>query len=404
MARLLEHDSLDLLRHHGVPVPAYAVAETPGEAASALARLGGRAVLKALVPAGRRGKAGAVQAVSSPEEARSQAERILRMRVGHFPVRRLIAMEALDIRRELFLSVTFDPRHKSPLVLFCAEGGVEVEEIAAERPEKLLELPVDITRGLAAHQAAGLAGRAGLARPLALACGRAMCALYDLFRARDCRMVEVNPLAEIEGGRLVAASGVVDLDEQALYRQPDLAGRLGDEEGNGWRPLTPLEREMRAIDAADPHVGAIRFGEMEGDIGFMVSGGGYGLTALGQLLKEGGRPACTFDITPGRFEEKMYRAVKAVLRKPGLKGLVLAGNVSNFARVDIRVAGIVRALKEADLDFGKFPVVIRYAGPGAEEARRLIAQVPGVEWHEEDFSLEDLCRRIVERAYGRAGR
>ncbi|MEE9275455.1 MAG: ATP-grasp domain-containing protein [bacterium] len=402
MARLLEHDSLELLGRYGVPVPAYEVAGDPDEAAAALERLGGRAVLKALVPVGGRGKAGAVARVSGPEEARAEAARILGSVVRRFPVDRLLVMEALEIRREFFLSITFDPAHRGPLVLFSAEGGIEIEELAAERPEAILELPVDITRGLGVYQGLDLAERAGLDGPAALQAGEAMAALYTLFRAADCRMVEINPLAEVEGGRILAASGVVNLDEQALFRHPGLAERASAAEGNGWRPLTPLEEEMREIDAIDPHVGAIRFAEMDGDIGFMVTGGGYSLTSLAQLIEEGGRPACTFDITPGRYEEKMYRAVRAVLSIPRLKGLLIAGNVSNFTRVDIKAAGVARALKEAGRDYGEFPVVIRFAGPGVEEARRLIAEVPGVDWHEEGFSLEDAARRIVERAYGRA--
>ncbi|MEK6710646.1 MAG: ATP-grasp domain-containing protein [Nitrospinota bacterium] len=400
MARLLEHDSLELLERHGVAVPARALASSPEEAASAAARLGGRAVLKALVPVGKRGKAGAVKLVSSPGEARAEAARILGMTVRRFPVRRLLAVEALAIRREFFLSLTFDWRTKSPLLLFCAEGGMEVEEIAARRPDRLLELPIDITQGLSPADALGLARRAGLAGEIAGAAARAMGGLYGLFRARDCRMAEVNPLAELEDGRLVAASCALEVDDQALFRHPDLEEKLGEEQGNGWRPLTPLEKKVREIDALDPHVGAIRFSEMEGDIGFMASGGGYGLASLEEILRRGGRPACTFDITPGRYEEKMRRMVLAVLSKPGLKGLVLAANVSNFARVDVRVAGIVQGLKEAGRDYTKFPVLVRYAGPGAGEARRLVAEVPGVEWRGEDFSLEDVCRRIAERAYG----
>lgn len=404
MARLLEHDSLDLLKRHGVAVPAYSLASSPDEAAAAAGRLGGRAVLKALVPVGKRGRAGAVRLAASPDEARREAARILGMTVRNFPVRRLLVMEALDLKRECFASITFDWRTKAPLLLFCAEGGVDVEEIAAARPGRLLELPIDIVEGLSYPDALDLAARGGLPEPLAAEAARAMCALYIVFRTCDCRTAEVNPLAELADGRLVAASCALELDGQALFRHPDLEARLGEEQGNGWRPLTPLEKTMREIDAIDPHVGAIRFSELEGDIGFMVSGGGYGLTSLGEILRLGGRPACTFDITPGRYEEKMRRAVLAVLAKPGLRGLVLASNVSNFARVNVRVAGIVQGLKDAGMDYTKFPVLVRFAGPGVEEARRLIAEVPGVEWREADFSLEDLCRRIVERAYQGGGK
>ena len=401
LSRFLENDSLTLLNQGGVPVPKFEVCASADEAARALSRLGGRAIIKALVPVGKRGKAGAVKFAASEEEARACAGAILGMEVRRFPVERLIVMEALDIRREIFCSISFESARKCPLILFSAEGGVDVEELTLNHPDKLLEWPVNILKGLETSDAVALARRAGLSGDLADQIGRVVSAMYRVFCAHDCEMIEVNPLAELADGRLVAAAGVARIDEQALFRHPELAVKLGVEGGNGWRPLTPLELRMREIDAIDPCVGAIRFSELDGDIGFMVTGGGYGLSSLEALLRLGGKPATTFDITPGRYEEKMREAVKAVLSKPGLKGLALAGNVSNFTRVDVKTAGVVRALKEAALDYEKFPVVVRYAGPGVEEARRLIAEVPGLEWHEDEASIEDIAERIVARVRGR---
>ncbi len=212
MSRLLETDSLDLLAGHGVPVPEYTAAGTPEEAAAAVEKMGGKAVLKALVPTGKRGKAGAVKFVSSPSEARAEAGHILGLTVRHFPVSRLIVMEALDIRREFFLSITFDPSRRCPLVLFSPTGGVDIEEIVSERPDQLFELPVDITRGLEAYECVSFAESAGLEPGPALGCGRAIHAAYRAFRAADCRTIEVNPLAEIAGGQVIAGSGVAVLD------------------------------------------------------------------------------------------------------------------------------------------------------------------------------------------------
>jgi len=399
MSRLLENDSLDLLARHGVPVPAYGVAETPGEAASIAGKFGGRAVIKALVPAGKRGRAGAVRFVSSPGEAENEARRILGLTVRHFPVKRLIVMETLDIRREFFLSITLDPMRKSPVVLFSPTGGVDIEEIAAERPDQLFELPVDITRDLEVYQCIDFIETAGIESGLALRCARAVRSAYQAFRAADARMVEINPLAELADGNLVAGSAAVVLDEQAFFRQPELEKKLGEEQGNGWRPLTTLERTVREIDAIDPHACMIRFNELDGDIAFLISGGGYGLSAFEQIHREGGRPAMTFDITPGPFEEKMYRIVKAVYEMPGLRGMVLSANVSNFARVDRRVAGIVRALKELGIDYERFPVIVRYDGPGAEEGRKMMAEVPGAEMYGAETTIEEICKRIVERVH-----
>ena len=361
LARLLENDSLALLGEGGLPVPRFEVCSDTEETARAFERLGGSVVIKALVPVGKRGKAGAVKFADTADEARAHADTILGMEVRRFPVKKLIVMEALDIKREIFCSISFDAPRKCPLILFSAEGGVDVEELAEHHPDKLIEWPVNILEGLAVEDALELAQRAGLSGDLAEQVSRAVWAMYGVFCANDCEMIEMNPLAELADGRVVAAAGVVQLDAQALFRHPELEAKLGVEGGNGWRPFTDLEMRMREIDAIDPHVGAIRFSELDGDIGFMVTGGGYGLSSLEALLDSGGKPATTFDITPGRYEEKMRRAVKAVLTKPGIKGLLLAGNVSNFTRVDIKVAGVVRALKEAEIDFDKFPVIIRYA-------------------------------------------
>ena len=399
MSRLLENDSLALLSEGGLPVPRFEVCTDPEEAACASERIGGRVVIKALVPVGKRGKAGAVRFANSADEARAHAASILGMEVRRFPVHKVIVMEVLDIEREIFCSISFDATRKCPLILFSAAGGVDVEELVEHHPDKLIEWPVNILEGLRTEDALELTRFAGLSGERAEQVGRAVCAMYGVFCAHDCEMIEVNPLAALADGRVVAAAGVVQLDAQALFRHPELEAKLGVEGGNGWRPFTELEMRMREIDAIDPHVGAIRFSELDGDIGFMVTGGGYGLSSLEALLDSGGKPATTFDITPGRYEEKMRQAVKAVLSKPGIKGLLLAGNVSNFTRVDIKVAGVVRALREADLDFEKFPVIVRYAGPGVEEARRLIAEIPGVEWHEDEASIEHLAQRVVARSY-----
>jgi len=228
--------------------------------------------------------------------------------------------------------------------------------------------------------------------------GDLLARLYQAFRSCDARLVEINPLAVTRGGDVRPAAAVIDLDDQALFRQPELAARLGDDEGTGLRPFTPLERRIREIDRADPHTGAIRFLEFpDGDIGFMVTSGGAALTALGQLVALNGRPANAFDITAGQNEEKMYLTTRALLERPGLRGLIAGGNVKNFTRVDLQVRGIVRALRDAGVDPRRFPVILRFAGPGIEAAREVVRTLPGVELYEDETSLEDAVRRVVER-------
>jgi succinyl-CoA synthetase beta subunit/citryl-CoA synthetase large subunit len=394
---LLEHDALALLSQHGIAVAPYRVAATAAEAREAAQALGARVVVKALVPAGGRGKAGAVRRCGSAEEAEAAGGALLGMAVGRFPVERVLVSEALDIAREFFVSVTFDSMRRAPLLLFTAEGGVDVETLLAEAPGKLLQEPVDLLEGLPPYAARALCRRAGLSGRLLVEMGEALAALYRLFRATDARVVEVNPLALTGDGRLVAASAMVNVDDQALFRHPELGEAADPDRSNGWRPLTPLEREMRAIDRADPR-SAIRFNEFEdGDVGMMMTGGGSGLLSLDALLGAGGRPATTFDITAGDVEEKMYLATRAVLLRPGLRGLIVGGNISNFIPIDVKVRGVVRAIRELGIDPRRFPVVFRFAGPNVEVARELAASLPGVEFYDEAASIEDAVRRIAAR-------
>ncbi|HEY8370197.1 MAG TPA: ATP citrate lyase citrate-binding domain-containing protein, partial [Thermodesulfobacteriota bacterium] len=225
--------------------------------------------------------------------------------------------------------------------------------------------------------------------------------LYAVFRSVEARLLELNPLAVTADGALLPAAAVLDLDEQALFRHPEIAHRVTDEEGTGQRPFTPLERRVREIDRALPDGGAMRFLEFpDGDIACMITSGGAGLAVLGSLVALGGRPATAFDITPGPpgpMEEKLYRVTRAILERPGLRGLLAGGNVKNFTRVDVHVRAIVRALADGGVDARRFPVVLRFAGPGIEAAREAARGVPGLELYEDDTSLEQAVRRILER-------
>lgn len=398
MARLLEHDSLTLLAEASIRVPLWEVAASSAEAGTAAARLGRPVVVKALVPAGGRGKAGAIRFADGPTEAAQAAAGLLSRRVGEFPVRRVLVMERLVIAEEQFASLTFDPAQRGPVLLFSRKGGVDVEREASQAPDGLVRRAVNVTRGFRPFEGREVAAEAGVRGKAVAALGELLAALYRVFRECDARLVEMNPLAVTAGGDLLPAAVVIDLDDQALFRHPELVARLTEEEGTGFRPFTPLERRIREIDRTDPHTGQIRFLEFpEGDIAFMVTSGGAALTALGQLIALGGRPANAFDITAGQNEEKIYLATRALLRRPGLRGLIAGGNVKNFTRVDQQVRGIVRALHDEGVDPRRFPVVLRFAGPGVEEAREIAQSVPGLELYEDETSLEVAVRRIVER-------
>ena len=396
MARLLEHHALDLLKQVGVPVPPFRVVSTPEAAREAATRLGSPVVLKALIPVGGRGKAGAIRMAQTPGEAFDQAQELLGRTILNFPVRELLVSEEVSIAKEFFVSITFDSMSRKPVVLFSSLGGIDVETILEKDPEKLVQVPVDICVGLQPFQAREIAESAGLKGRILMETAQVLRGLYRVFRQFDAQTVEVNPLALTDEDRIVAPSAVVVIDDQALFRHPELAGIADPERTNGWRPLTDLARQIRDIVKTDAS-SAIRFNEFEeGDIAFMITGGGSGFLALDLIQRLGGKPATTFDITPGRVEEKMYLATKAILSRPGLKGMIAGGNITNFIPIDVKVRGVVRALKDLKVDPRKFPVVFRYAGPGVEAAKKMASELPGIEFYDAATSLEDAVRRIVE--------
>lgn len=397
MARLLESDALDLFNQAGITVPKFEVVSNPDEARQAVRDLGGSAILKALIPVGKRGKAGAIRLVETAQDAFAEANELLGNEFLNFRVEQLLVSEVIDIAAEFFVSVTFDSMSRKPVVLFSTLGGIDVEEILEREPDRLVERAVDIGLGLQTFMARDIAGQAGLTGRTLLETAGVLVRLYHVFKEVDGQTVEINPLAVTSDGDVVAPSGLVVIDDQALFRHPELADMVDVSLTNGWRPLTRLEQRMREINAIDDS-SSIRFNELgHGDIGFMVTGGGAGFLALDHVLRLGGKPATTFDITPGPVEEKMYLATKAILSKPGLKGLIVGGNISNFIPITVKVKGVMRALRELEVDPRKFPVVFRFAGPGTEESKGLAAEIPGIEYVDASGTLEDAVERIVER-------
>jgi len=396
MARLLEHHALNLLKEGGIAVPAFQVVSTSKDLVDVGNELGWPIVLKALIPVGGRGKAGAIKIARNADEGLKAAEELLGRTILNFPITRLLVGEAIAIDREFFVSITFDSMSRRPVVLFSSLGGMDVEAILAQDPERLLQSHVDISLGLQSFQAREIAEAAGLKGDLLIETAELLTRFYRIFRRLDAQTLEVNPLVLNSHGCLIAPSAVIVIDNQALFRHPELEGIADPDLTNGWRPLTQLEKEMRGIDRTDSG-SAIRFNEFEsGDIAFMMTGGGAGLLALDAINRLGGRVATTFDITPGRVEEKMYLATKAILSKPGLKGLIAGGNITNFIPIDVKVRGVMRALRELKIDPRKFPVVFRYAGPGVEVARRLAEELPGIVFFDASGSIEEAVEKIVE--------
>ncbi len=397
MPRVLEDKAKALLGDAGVPVPRGRSARTPAEAEKAARAVGRPVMVKALIPAGKRGKAGAILPADTPDDARGAARKLLGGVVHHFPVRRVLVEERIGIAQEWYLSISFDSASRGPIVMFSAEGGVEVETILEQSPGALKRLEVDVLEGLSEEacisflRACGVHGEALFrAAPIVQAC-------YALFCRTEARLLEVNPLVMSDGEKVLAAACVLDLDADALFRHPNLGALLDDGgSGDGWRPPTPLEARIAGIDARVPPLGTTRFREIDGgEIALLWSGGGGGLYLLDTMARLGGKPATAFDITPGPLEEKYFRIAKEILRMPHLRGALAGSNITSFSRVQLKVRAIVRAVEETGVDLARFPFVVRFAGAGGEEARRIARTCPGLQYLGAEATLEEAAERIV---------
>ena len=266
--KLHEYQAKELFSRYGIPVPAGSVARSPEEARLATQNQGGRAVLKAQVHAGGRGNAGGIKLVHSPQEAEETARSMLgkslvtrQTGAGGAPVYQLLVEEVAEIRQEAYLAITVDPEHRGPVVLVSAKGGMDIEEVASADPGEIPAEPVDPLLGLMPFQSRRLAQALGLSPDLVSDAGKAIGALYRLFIENDCSLVEINPLAVVGDGRLVALDAKVTVEDDSLFRHPGLRDLRDPEQED--------ELEARAADLDISYV------NLDGHVGCLVNGAGW---------------------------------------------------------------------------------------------------------------------------------
>ncbi len=369
-----EHAAKPLLAAAGIATPRGQVARTPDEASLAAQMLGGPAVVKAQVPAGKRGKAGGIALVASPEEARAAAERILGMEIGGHAVEKVLVEEQMVIVHELYVAVLNDSSTKGPLVMVSTAGGMDIEEIAARRPEGLLRFPVDIRKGI---DEATLAARL----PEIDGVGRAHLAdviqrLYHVYRNTDAELVEVNPLAATKDGRLVALDCKFIMDDSGVKRRAEIAAAGAPER------LTELEARAQAQ--------GLRYIELDGTVGVLANGAGLTMTTMDVIAHLGGRPANFLEIG-GEAYTLGKPALEIVLANPRVRSLVV-NFCGAFARTDVMVGGILDAW---DAVKPAVPVFFTIHGTGEDEAVALVRERLGLEPYER---MDDAVRAAVEAA------
>ena len=362
--KIHEYQAKRLLEQHGVPVPRGREASSPEEAAKIARELGTAVAVKAQIHAGGRGKAGGIRLANTPAEAYEAAAQMLGRRlVTHQtgPEGRLVRMvlveEALRPTRELYLSVVLDNSLAMPILMASDAGGVDIEEVAAQSPERIHRLPVDPAVGFQPFMGRQLGLAIGLRGEALKEAVTAMAGMYRLFVEKDCSLVEVNPLVVTEEGRLLAADAKVNFDDNALFRHPEVAALRDPHEED------PLEVQAQQM-------GISNYVRLSGDIGCVVNGAGLAMATMDAIKLAGGEPANFLDIGTVNNVERVVNSFRILTSDERVRA-ILINIFGGMARVDVIAEGIVRAYQEMDV---RVPVVVRLAGTNLEAGERILAQ------------------------------
>ncbi|MBK9927004.1 MAG: ADP-forming succinate--CoA ligase subunit beta [Anaerolineales bacterium] len=376
--KLHEYQSKTIFSKYGIPIPKGRVAATADEAKQIAEELGGRAVIKAQVLVGGRGKAGGVKVAKNSDEAANYAQQILAMEIKGLPVRKVLVDEAAAIATEIYFAITNDRAAKKPVMIASAAGGVDIEEVAAKTPEKIIKVHIDPLLGLRDYQARDIAASIDLPRELWRDFNKIASALWQVYKDTDAELAEINPLVITGDNKLVALDGKMLIDDNSLFRHADLA------------EIRDIDEEAPAETEARRH--GLSFIKLDGNIGCMVNGAGLAMTSMDIVKLFGGEPANFLDIGGGAGAEKVAAAMRIILSDPTVKA-VLFNIFGGITRCDEVARGILVAMDEVK---PKVPMVVRLVGTNAEEGRKLLENANMITAE----TLADAAKKAVAAAKG----
>ena len=374
MARIYEYQGKQLLKTVGVPIPQGRVVSTPGEAKKVAKEIGKSVAIKAQVWATGRFKAGGIQFAETPEEAERAAEKILNSEIKGLSVEKVLVEERLDVDKEFYIGVIVDNSYKvkAPVLVFCTEGGVDVEEVASRNPERIAKMVVDYLRGVELSDACSLLSKVNLNSD---EISKAVYRLYEAFKQYDARVAEINPLVLTKGGKVLAADCRITLDDNSIFRHPEFGIQVPRDME---REPTELDKIAWTIEEGDFR-GTGYFAQMvpkiegEGFIGFHGIGGGGAMLGASALINRGLKIADYADTSGDPPASKVYRVIKAVLSQP-VDGYILMGACLANQEQWHHAHGIVKILKEELKDRPGFPVLLLIAGNKERETHEILKQ------------------------------
>jgi succinyl-CoA synthetase beta subunit len=353
--KLHEYQSKNIFSRYNIPIPSGRIAASASEARQLCEELGGKVVIKAQVLVGGRGKSGGIRLVRSPEEAEEVTTQILSMKIKDLPVRKVLVDEAVSIQKEIYLGITNDRSKQKPVLIASSAGGVEIEEVAKKSPDQIAKLYIDPSLGMREYQIRDIALSIDLPRQFWRPFGEIAFALWKVYVDCDATLAEINPLVITAENHLVALDAKIVLDENGLFRHPELAD-FRDIDAEDWS-----ETQGRKF--------GVSFVKLDGQIGCMVNGAGLAMATLDIIKHLGGEPANFLDIGGGASSEKVAAAMRLILADPNVKAILI--NVfGGITRCDEVAKGLITAYDEVKPNV---PIVARLVGTNEEIARQILA-------------------------------
>jgi succinyl-CoA synthetase beta subunit len=389
--KIHEYQAKSILARYGVPVPQGEVVFSAADAAAAAKRLGGTVVVKAQIHAGGRGKGGGVKVVKSPEQAQEAAQKMIGMNLVTYQtgpqgqrVERVLVEQGLSIQRELYLGLVLDRSSERPVLMVSPDGGVEIEKVAEETPERIFKEFVHPAIGLSAYQTRKLAFALGLQGAQVAQASRLMSAVYDAFVKTDASLVEINPLIVTADGSLLALDAKMNFDDNALYRHPDI-------------------KEMRDLAEEDPlEIEASKYSlnyiKLDGTVGCMVNGAGLAMATMDIIKLAGGEPANVLDVGGGANAEQIRNAFKILMSDKNVRA-VLINIFGGILRCDVLAEGVIAAVKELGVPV---PIVIRMEGTNVEKGKQMLRD-SGLNFTTAD-DMKEAAEKVVAQSHGSAHR
>ena len=383
--KIHEYQAKAILARHGVPVPQGELVFAAADAVVAAKQLGGTVVVKAQIHAGGRGKGGGVKVVKGPEEAGKAAAAMIGMRlVTHQTgpsgqiVQRVLVEQGLKIKRELYLGIVIDRSTERAVLMVSPDGGVEIEKVAEETPERIFKEFIHLGAGLSPYQTRKLAFALGLEGSQVAQAGKLMTAVYATFKATDASLIEINPLIVTEDGNLLALDAKMTFDDNALYRHPDIKElRDASEE-------EPLEVEASKF--------SLNYIKLDGNIGCMVNGAGLAMATMDIIKLAGGEPANFLDVGGGANAEQIRNAFRILMSDKNVMA-VLINIFGGILRCDVLAAGVIAAVKELGVPV---PIVIRMEGTNVELGKQMLRD-SGLNFTTAD-TMSEAAERVVALA------